>query len=79
MWLLRKIRKLEAVRKKCTHKVMTKGTKTKYEWMKETCWTLKASKGFIGHFENPDKCSKMKVVEQRTLAWYSKTRCAYDN
>ena len=30
---------------------MTKGTKTKYEWMKETCWTLKASKGFIGHFE----------------------------
>lgn len=39
------------MRKKCTNKVMTKGTKTKYEWMKETCWTLKASKGFIGHFE----------------------------
>lgn len=32
--------KLEAVRKKCTHKVKTKGTKRKYEWMKETGWTL---------------------------------------
>ena len=30
-------------------------------------------------FSSPDKCPKMKVVEQRTLAWYSKTRCAYDN
>ena len=40
MRLQRKMTKLEAVRKKCTHKVMTKGTKTKYEWTKETGWTL---------------------------------------
>ena len=25
---------------------------------------------------NPDKCPRMKVVEQNTLARYSKTRCA---
>ena len=46
-------------------------------------WTVRAAcpknKLEFKLFLSPDKRPKMKVVEQRTLAWYSKTRCAYDN
>ena len=46
-------------------------------------WTVRAAcpkdKLEFKLFSSPEKCPKTKVVVKRTLAWYSKTRRAYDN